>query len=91
MLAKKESFLKYLKDEFTPNIKIKKLNSNIKTNNSNNKSENKKDILLSPNNKEDYSFQNFVQKIKNYDFNKKIKRTNDKISIKSICEQNFYT
>ena len=73
MLAKKESFLKYLKDEFTPNIKIKKLNSNIKTNNSNNKSENKKDILLSPNNKEDYSFQNFVQKIKNYDFNKKIK------------------
>ncbi len=76
MLAKKESFLKYLKDEFTPNIKLKKINSNIKSKDTKSIIENKNDIILPPNinnNKDDYSFQNFVNKIKNYDFNKKIK------------------
>ena len=77
MLAKKETFLRYLHDELeTPNIKIKKLNSNIKTEKSNNDNKNKNEIILSKNdksNKNNFSFQNFVSEIKNYDYNKKIK------------------
>ena len=77
MLAKKETFLRYLHDEVeTPNIKIKKLNSNIKTEKSNNDNKNKNEIILSKNdksNKNNFSFQNFVSEIKNYDYNKKIK------------------
>ena len=77
MLAKKESFLKYLHDEeITPNIKFKKLNSNIKKEKPNNKTENNDEIILPKenglNNKQS-SFQNFVNEIKNYDYNKKIK------------------
>ena len=77
MLAKKETFLRYLHDELeTPNIKIKKLNSNIKTEKSNNDNKNKNEIILSKNDKSNnnsFSFQNFVSEIKNYDYNKKIK------------------
>ena len=78
MLAKKEIFLKYLRDEDeTPNIKVKKLNSNIKIQKSNNDNKNKLEIILpkTNNNKNNnnFSFQNFVNEIKNYDYNKKIK------------------
>jgi len=80
MLAKKETFLKYLHDEFeTPNIKIKKLNSNIETpksNNANNNNNNKNEIILkrnNTNNDNNFSFENFVSEIKNFDYNKKIK------------------
>ena len=77
MLAKKETFLKFLHDEFeTPNIKIKKLNSDIKPLKSNNDNNNKNEIILSRNNTSNdnnFSFQNFVSEIKNFDYNKKIK------------------
>ena len=79
MLAKKETFLKYLHDEFeTPNIKIKKLNSNIETPKSNNanNNNNKNEIILkrnNTNNDNNFSFENFVSEIKNFDYNKKIK------------------
>ena len=78
MLAKKESFLKFLRDEIIiPNIKFKKLNSNIKTQKSKEKIENKNEILLpqqiNNNNSNNSSFQNFVNEIKNFDYNKKIK------------------
>ena len=77
MLAKKESFLKFLRDEIiTQNIKFKKLNSNIKSQKSKEKIENKNEILLPQqfnNNNNNSSFQNFVNEIKNFDYNKKIK------------------
>ena len=77
MLAKKESFMKYLHDdEETPNIKLKKLNSNMSKKKSDNKNkiENKNEILLPPQkNNNIFSFQNFVNEIKNYDYGKRIK------------------
>ena len=76
MLAKKESFMKYLHDdEETPNIKLKKLNPNMSKKKSDNKNkiENKNEILLpQQNNINIFSFQNFVNEIKNYDYGKRI-------------------
>ena len=72
MLALKESFLKFLRDDDeTPNIKFKKPNSNINPKNL----EEKNEIILPKNNNNinKYSFQNFVSEIKNFDYNKKIK------------------
>ena len=75
MLALKESFLKFLRDDDeTPNIKFKKPNSNINPKNLEEKSEIKNEIILPKNNNiNKYSFQNFVSEIKNFDYNKKIK------------------
>ena len=66
MLAKKESFLKYLRDEIPPNKK-ELINDKSKNNNNNKKENNYK---IKDNN---YSFESFIDHINNYDYNKKIK------------------
>ncbi len=78
MLAKKESFLKYLRDDdHFPNIKISKESDdnqlNIKKQNIDNEKENLISLIKESKNKNDFSFQAFVEQIKNYNFDKKIK------------------
>ena len=92
MLAKKESFLKYLRDEDeTPNIKLKKLNSEIKTKKPDNKLENKnRTSLVKKNNIDNYSFENFVNEIKNYDYDKKIKWESEIHKSSLISDNNTY-
>ena len=92
MLAKKESFLKYLRDEDeTPNIKLKKLNSEIKTKKPDNKLENKnRTSLVKKNNIDNYSFENFVNEIKNYDYDKKIKWVSEVHKSSLISDNNTY-
>ena len=92
MLAKKESFLKYLRDEDeTPNIKLKKLNSEIKTKKPDNKLENKnRSSLVKKNNIDNYSFENFVNEIKNYDYDKKIKWESEIHKSSLISDNNTY-
>ena len=92
MLAKKESFLKFLHDDDeTPNIKTKKLYPNIKSKNIENKKEKINEMILPKKSScNNYSFQNFVYKIKNYDYNKKIKWESEihKSSLKSDTNSN---
>ena len=94
MLAKKESFLKYLHDdEETPNIKIKKLNSNNIKNKSDNKNkkENKNEIILPQKNSGNiFSFQNFVNEIKYYDYDKKLKWKSEIHKSSLINDNNSY-
>ena len=94
MLAKKESFMKYLHDdEETPNIKLKKLNSNMSKKKSDNKNkiENKNEILLpQQNNNNIFSFQNFVNEIKNYDYGKRIKWDSEIHKSSLINDTNSY-
>ena len=85
MLAKKESFLKYLKDDDPPYPKkkeIKENNDNEQKNIDNSKNESKKN---------DYSFENFVNHIKNFDFNKKIKWDSEIHKTSITKEKNLYT
>lgn len=78
MLAKKESYLKFLRDDdHFPNIKISKESDdnqlNIKKQNIDNEKENLISLIKESKNKNDFSFQAFVEHIKNYNFDKKIK------------------
>ena len=84
MLAKKESFLKFLRDESPPkkivennSIQLEKQNNNNEDNNNNqgNNILNNKNDNETDNNKkiDDYSFENFINHVKGYDYNKKIK------------------
>ena len=94
MLAKKESFLKFLREEIiTPNIKFKKLNSNIKTQKSKEKTDNQNEKLLhqkNNNNNNNSSFQNFVNEIKNFDYNKTIKWESEIHKSSLISDINSY-
>ena len=86
--------MKYLHDdEETPNIKLKKLNSNMSKKKSDNKNkiENKNEILLPPqNNNNIFSFQNFVNEIKNYDYGKRIKWDSEIHKSSLINDTNSY-
>ena len=78
MLAKKESYLKFLRDDdHFPNIKISKESDdnqlNIKKQNIDNEKENLISLIKESKNKNDFYFQAFVEHIKNYNFDKKIK------------------
>ena len=67
MLAKKESFLKYLRDEEPSNKK--ELNNDKSKKKNNNKKEN--NYIIKDNN--NCSFESFIDHIKNFDYNKKMK------------------
>ena len=92
MLAKKESFLKYLKDEDTPNIKITKSFDKKQIDSKNQKNDNDKNISLikDTKNKIDFSFQNFVNQIRNYDYDKKIKWDSEIHQTSIINDKNMY-
>jgi hypothetical protein len=77
MLAKKESYLKFLRDDDFPDVKkTKTLNNNelnINKQNIDTKEENDLILIKDSKNKNDFSFQNFVENIKSYNYDKKIK------------------
>ena len=84
MLAKKESFLKYLKDGEPPYLK-----KNLKTKNKDNAQKNCISTINN-NNKIDFSFENFVKDIKDFDFNKKIKWNSEIHKTSIINDTNLY-
>ena len=87
MKAKKEFFLKYLRDNDYPSKNNSKLilengsSLNINDNNNNNSKNNiiinKPNLQINKKRKEHFSFDNFSSQIKNFDFNKKTKWDNE--------------
>ena len=77
MLAKMENFLKYLRDEDPPKLKKEQSSednkSKLNQQNNDNNLEKSKSPTKDNKNGINYSFENFVAHIKNFDYNKKIK------------------
>ena len=76
MLAKKESFLKYLRDEDPPKKPNSKDNNKSKINSHDNNiinNDNNIHLIKDNKNKDDFSFENFINHVKNFDYNKKVK------------------
>ena len=97
MLAKKESFLKYLRDDDIPNIKPtktfeKKENDSKNNDNDNNNNKINEKLLINDSNLKniDCSFQNFVNEIKNFDYDKKIKWDSDIHKTSLLSDKNTY-
>ena len=76
MLAKKESFLKYLRDEDPPKKPNSKDNNKSKINSHDNNiinNDNNIHLIKDNKNKDNFSFENFINHVKNFDYNKKVK------------------
>ena len=96
MLAKKESFLKYLRDEDPPN-KNSKDNNNSRINKEDNNNiinhDNNMHLIKDNKNKDkddDFSFDNFINHVKDFDYNKKVKWDSEIHKTSIINDKNMY-